>query len=360
MNDQAVLTELRERVSAAHQLRQPLRLRGAGTKEFYGADPGAAPTTTVLDLRPYHGVVDYEPSELVITARCGTPLSAIEAGLAERNQFLAFEPPAFAGDPTIGGVIAAGLSGPRRMYAGAARDFVLGATLLDARGEILRFGGQVMKNVAGFDVSRLLCGSLGILGVITQVSLKVLPRPRAEETLRFEMPVREAIEAFNRWSGQPLPLSGAAWYDGLAWLRLSGAASAVRAAQSSLGGETVDPTEAAQWWDALRHCRHPIFASDTLWRLSLPDTTPQLALPGDQLIDWGGALRWHAGETLSASEMRKVAAAAEGTAMCWRGPSPVGGRFHPLPPAVAMLTRRLKDRFDPHGIFNPGRMIAGL
>jgi len=389
MDAPAVLNELRERVIAAHQQRQPLRLRGAGTKDFYGEAAGAATAAgpSVLDLRPYRGIVDYEPSELVITARCGTPLSEIEAALADRSQFLAFEPPAFGGDPTIGGVIAAGLSGPRRMYAGAARDFVLGATLLDARGDILRFGGQVMKNVAGFDMSRLLCGSLGILGVITEVSIKVLPRPRAEETLRFAMPARQAVEAFNRWSGQPLPLSGAAWWDGVAWIRLSGAASAIRAARERLGGERVDPTAATQWWNALRHCQHPIFQTGTspantsgtlkpnssssqsttgttrdrtLWRLSLPDTTPPLELGAEPLIDGGGALRWYAYDPQSGDEPRKAASAAGGTAMCWRGPAPTSGRFHPLQPTVATLTRRLKDRFDPHGIFNPGRMIAGL
>jgi glycolate oxidase FAD binding subunit len=424
MDATAVLSELRERVMAAHQQRQPLRLRGGGTKDFYGTEPvvseapgtpsgsdgsvvapeasrGDASTAAatlrtstatthpsavpVLDLRPYRGIVDYEPSELVITARCGTPLSEIEAALADRGQFLAFEPPGFGGDPTLGGVIAAGLSGPRRMYAGAARDFVLGATLLDARGDVLRFGGQVMKNVAGFDVSRLLCGSLGILGVIIEVSLKVLPRPRAEETLRLEMPAKQAVDAFNRWSGQPLPLSGAAWWDGVAWVRLSGAASAVRAAQERLGGERVDPTTATQWWNALRHCQHPIFESNTLWRLSLPDTAPPLSLPTQPLIDWGGALRWYAidspddahaphHDTITGparenaakdthtipSDIRNLATAAGGTAMCWRGATPAGGRFHPLQATSATLTRRLKDRFDPHGIFNPGRMIAGL
>ena len=351
-----VLSELRERVSAAHDGHRPLRLRGAGTKDFYGED--AAPGD-LLELRPYRGIVDYEPSELVITARCGTPLSEIESALNDRDQFLAFEPPCFNGDPTIGGVIAAGLAGPRRMYAGAARDFVLGATLLDARGEILRFGGQVMKNVAGFDVSRLLCGSLGILGVITEVSLKVLPRPRAEETLRFEMPARQALEAFNRWSGQPLPLSAAAWCNGVAWVRLSGATAAVRAACERLGGEIADPTSAANWWSSLRHHTHSIFASATLWRLSVPDTTPPLGLPGDPLIDWGGALRWYTGDV--GADARNVASAAGGTALCWRGTPPAGGgRFHPLRPTVATLHRRLKQQFDPHGIFNPGRMMAGL
>ena len=410
------LSELRERVIAAHRERRPLRLRGAGTKDFYGeilpGDTGAGethsgeilgggtlpgktlpgetlrgatreaemPNTELLDLRPYRGIVDYEPSELVITARCGTPLSEIESALNDGGQFLAFEPPAFKGDPTIGGVIAAGLAGPRRMYAGAARDFVLGVTLLEARGEILRFGGQVMKNVAGFDVSRLLCGSLGILGVLTEVSLKVLPQPRAEETLRFEMPARQAVEAFNRWSGRPLPLSGAAWCDGVAWLRLSGAASAVRAAHERLGGERVDSTAALQWWNALRHHTHPIFENSTVWRLSVPDTTPPLDLPSNPLIDWGGALRWYAigddpdtnahnpdnrGTSTRAAEQRpsstrEAATAAGGTALCWRGQAPAGGRFHPLQPTSATLNRRLKAQFDPHGIFNPGRLIAGL
>ena len=190
------------------------------------------------------GIVDYEPSELVVTARSGTPLSEIEASLAEHGQFLAFEPPAFGGDATLGGVIAAGLSGPRRMYAGAARDFVLGDTLLTGSGEQLRFGGQVMKNVAGFDVSRLLCGSLGILGIITEVSLKVLPRPRAEATVRLELSAAAAVAAFNRWAAQPLPLSAAAWWQGQAWVRLSGAAPAVRSARERIGGELIDSTRA--------------------------------------------------------------------------------------------------------------------
>jgi glycolate oxidase FAD binding subunit len=230
-------------------------------------------------------------------------------------------------------------------------------TLLDARGEILRFGGQVMKNVAGFDVSRLLCGSLGILGVLTEISLKVLPQPRAEATLRLETPAQQAVAAFNRWSGQPLPLSGAAWCNGVAWVRLSGAASAVRAAHERLGGERVDSTAASQWWNALRHHTHPIFENDTVWRLSVPDTTPPLHLPGDPLIDWGGALRWYGSD---AANIREVAIAAQGTALCWRGAAPTGGRFHPLQPTSATLNRRLKAQFDPRGIFNPGRLIAGL
>jgi glycolate oxidase FAD binding subunit len=213
--------------------------------------------------------------------------------------------------------------------------------------------------------------------VLTQVSLKVLPQPRAEETLRFEMPARQAVEAFNRWSGQPLPLSGAAWCKGIAWVRLSGAASAVRAAHERLGGERINSTAASQWWNALRHHTHPIFTNDTVWRLSVPDTTPPLDLPGDPLIDWGGALRWYAisddpSEVASDAapamrtagqrtpKPREIAIAAHGTALCWRGAAPTGGRFHPLQPAAATLNRRLKAQFDPNGIFNPGRLIAGL
>jgi glycolate oxidase FAD binding subunit len=351
------LAQLRERVIAAHRERRPLRLRGSGTKDFYAEAP--APTTDTLDLRPYRGIIDYEPSELVITARCGTPLSEIESALAEHGQFLAFEPPAFNGDPTIGGVLAAGLSGPRRMYAGAVRDFVLGTTLLNAQGELLRFGGRVMKNVAGFDVSRLLCGSLGILGIIAEVSLKVLPRPRAEETLRFELSAKQSIEAFNRWSAQPLPISAASWCAGIAWLRLSGATAAVRAARERLGGERVDPDRSLQWWDSLRHCTHPIFNSTTLWRVSVPDTTAPLELAEEPLIDWGGALRWYAHKDV-VPRVRALASAAGGSALCWKGSEPTGTRFHPLQPSVAMLHRRLKEQFDPHGIFNPGRLIYGL
>jgi glycolate oxidase FAD binding subunit len=349
-----VLGELRERVRQAARAHQALRLKGAGSKDFYGESLAGE----VLDLTAWRGIVDYEPSELVLTARCGTRLSALEAALAAHEQFLAFEPPAFGADPTIGGVIAAGLSGPRRMYAGAARDFVLGARLLTGEGEVLRFGGQVMKNVAGFDVSRLLCGSLGILGVITEVSLKVLPRPRAEATLRLEMPAAAAIEAFNRWAAQPLPLSAAAWWQGAAWVRLSGASPAVRAAHERLGGERVADAAAHAWWEALRDCRHPLFAAQTLWRVSVPPATAALDLPGSPLIDWGGALRWYA-EVPDDHPVRAPAAAAGGSALRWRGPAPEG-RFHPLSAVAARLTRRLKERFDPGGIFNPGRLIPGL
>lgn len=354
MGDETVPSSWRERIAAAVRAGTPLRLRGAGTKDFYGETLAGE----LLELGAWRGIVDYEPSELVITVRCGTPLSEVEAALAARDQFLAFEPPSFGADPTIGGVIAAGLSGPRRMYAGAARDFVLGVRLLSAQGELLRFGGQVMKNVAGFDVSRLLCGSLGILGVITEVSLKVLPRPRVEQTVRFELPAVKAVDAFNQWAAQPLPLSGAAWCQGMAWTRLSGAPAAVRAARERLGGELIDDTAAGAFWGGLRDQQLPFFTSPSLWRVSVPAAAPSLGLAAEPLIDWGGALRWYAGLPEDAA-VRERAREVDGTALCWRGPAPQG-RFHPLATPVAQLHRRLKARFDPAGIFNPGRLVAGL
>jgi len=348
------LGPLRERLRAAHAQHRPVRLRGAGSKDFYGERLEGE----VLELAAHRGIVAYEPSELVVTARCGTRLSELEETLAAHGQFLAFEPPRFGADPTVGGLIAAGLSGPRRPYAGAARDFVLGTRLLTAAGEELRFGGEVMKNVAGFDVSRLLCGSLGILGVITEVSLKVLPLPRAEETLRLDLKAEDAVQAFNRWAGQPLPLSGAAWRQGAAWVRLSGAEPAVRAARERLGGEAVAAEAARTFWQELRDGAGASLAGATLWRVSVPPAAPPLPIPTAPLIDWGGALRWYAGVP-EGVDVRALALTAGGTAACWRGAEP-GGFFPPLPEAVARLHLRLKERFDPQRLINRGRLIADL
>jgi len=347
------LAALRDRIRAAHAARAPLRLRGGGSKDFYGE----ALRGEILDTREHRGIVSYEPSELVITARCGTPLSELGPVLAEHGQFFAFEPPRFGGDPTIGGIVAAGLSGPRRASAGAVRDFVLGAHLLDAHGELLRFGGQVMKNVAGFDVSRLLCGSLGILGLIAEVSLKVLPKPPAEMTLRFELTAPVALDYFNRWGAQPLPISATAWCEGVAYARLSGAQSALRAAQATLGGEIVDAELAHHWWRGLRHQHHAVFRDDTrrLWRLSLPSTAA-CDLGDVVLIEWGGALRWLLSDAPAAA-IRAAVVQAGGSATLWRGRRDAS-MFHPLDAANHALQRRLKQRFDPHGIFNPGRLCV--
>ena len=229
---------LAERVRSAADSKTPLRIRGGGTKDFYGR----VTQGEVLDTRGYSGIVDYEPTELFVTARCGTSLAELERMLAERNQMLAFEPPHF-GDATVGGAIATGLSGPRRATSGAARDFVLGVRIVDGRGRDLRFGGQVMKNVAGYDVSRFLAGSLGTLALITEVSLKVLPVPSASATMVLEASEADAIMMMNRWAGQALPISATCFADGRLHVRLSGAAAALRAAQPKIGGETLPESE---------------------------------------------------------------------------------------------------------------------
>ena len=353
-----IVKQFQDQVRTAAREGQTLRIRGGGSKDWYGGPLQGE----ILDTRACSGIVDYEPTELVITARCGTPLGEIEAALAERRQMLAFEPPHF-GAATLGGAIASGLSGPRRASAGALRDFVLGARLLDGRGEVLAFGGQVMKNVAGYDVSRLLAGSLGTLGLLLEVSLKVLPLPVAETTLRFAMGEADAIRSLNEWAGRPLPVSASCWADGVLALRLSGARAAVDDAVRSLrgqGGEVMP--DCAPFWLDVREQRHAFFNGDApLWRLSLPSTSGPVAL-GPQLIEWGGAQRWLRaaadpnGNADSARHIRATAAACGGHATLFRGGDKSVGVFQPLAPAIARIHERLKAGFDPAQVFNPGRM----
>jgi glycolate oxidase FAD binding subunit len=341
-----------DQVRAAAAERRALRIRGGGTKDFYGNEPRG----DLLDTRSWSGIVAYEPSELVITARCGTLLSDLVEVLFKQRQFLPFEPPGFGPGATLGGCVAAGLSGPRRASAGAVRDFVLGATILDGRGQRLAFGGRVMKNVAGYDVSRLLAGSLGTLGLILEVSLKVAPRPESELTLTFEMPQAKALESMNRWAGQPMPVSATAWRDGRLNLRLSGAPGAIRAAAERLGGEQADAAFAARYWPGIREQEDPFFALDApLWRLSLPSRASQIDLPGEQLIEWGGALRWLK-SAADAPTVRAAAAGAGGHATLFRARDRPAGAFAPLPRELARLHGELKKTFDPAGIFNPGRL----
>jgi glycolate oxidase FAD binding subunit len=347
------IEQFKEQVLAAASAGRALRIRGGGTKDWYGQRLEGE----ILDTRSHVGIVDYEPTELVITARCGTLLAEIEAVLAERNQMLAFEPPHFGAAATLGGAVAAGLSGPRRANSGALRDFVLGAKIMDGKGDVLNFGGQVMKNVAGYDVSRLLAGSLGTLGLLLEVSLKVLPRAFAETSLRFEIGEIDAIRKLNEWGGQPLPISASCWFDGILMLRLSGAQAAVDAAVKSLGGEVVPGADA--FWNSLREQRHEFFAGEgALWRLSVPSTTGAIVLRGRQLIEWGGAQRWlRAGlEEASAQDIRRTVAAVGGHATLFRGGDKGVGVFHPLAPGVAKINQRMKAAFDPSNIFNPGRM----
>ncbi|MCX8086581.1 MAG: glycolate oxidase subunit GlcE [Rhodocyclaceae bacterium] len=355
MSDTAA--QLIERVREAAQSGTPLFIRGGGSKDFYGEPPAGEP----LEVRGHAGIVAYEPTELFITARCGTPLADIEAALAEKGQCLPFEPPRFSPASTLGGVVAAGLSGPRRASAGALRDYVLGVKLIDGRGRELHFGGQVMKNVAGYDVSRLMAGSLGTLGVLLEASLKVLPRPAAEATLCFALSEAEALEKPNRWAGQPWPMAASAWHAGVLYVRLAGARAAVAAAVKQLGGEKVGAGETA-FWDALRDQTLPFFAAETLWRLAVPPTAPPLALAGETLIEWGGALRWLKSDA-PAQAIRAKAAAVGGHATLWRAPEAMKravGVFSPLPAPLMQLHKNLKAAFDPQGIFNPGRLYPNL
>lgn len=359
VNVNSCLERWTDRLQAASADRTHLRLRGSGSKDFYGQSL----TGEVFDTREYSGIVAYEPTELVVTARCGTPLAELEEALAEKGQSLAFEPPHFGTGATVGGCVASGLSGPRRAQAGALRDFVLGVKILNGQGELLNFGGQVMKNVAGYDVSRLMAGSLGTLGLIVEVSLKVLPVAVAEQTLRFELAQDKALGLLNRWGGQPLPISASAWGGNVLHVRLSGATAAVSSASRTLGGQMLAPDEAKAFWLGLREQRHDFFDGDApLWRISVPSTSPALNLPGARLVEWGGALRWLRGEaSVTDREIRQAAERAGGHAALFRADAAQKaeiGVFQPLSMPLARIQKNLKHAFDPQGIFNRGRMYS--
>jgi glycolate oxidase FAD binding subunit len=363
LHDHPPLQMLVERVQAARADKTPINICGGNTKAFYGQPARGEP----LDMRGLTGISSYEPSELVVTARAGTPLAELEAVLAEQGQCLPFEPPRFGEGGTVGGMVAAGLAGPARAALGGVRDYVLGATLLNGRAEVLSFGGQVMKNVAGYDLSRVLAGSLGTLGVICEVSLKVLPVPLATLTLRIEADQGNAIQRVNQWGGQPLPLNASAWWDGMLVLRLSGAVAAVQAARQTIGGEIVDAPMAADFWRGLRDHADEFFVSAAkavhsgagLWRLSVPATAAPLKLSGEQLLEWGGAQRWIC-TSAPAGVVREAAATAGGHAVLFRSNDPGRHTFAPLAPPLDRIHREMKRAFDPDGIFNPGRLYPNM
>ena len=371
-----VLSQMIERVRDAAAHRAPLRIRGGASKDFHG---GAPLHGEVLDTRAYTGILSYEPSELVVTVRAGTPLHALEAALAQQHQCLPFEPPHFGPGATVGGMVAAGLSGPARASVGAVRDYVLGVVLVNGRAERLTFGGQVIKNVAGYDVSRLMVGAWGTLGLIAEVSLKVLPVAPAEATLRFECSQSDALGRLQAWCGQPLPLNASCWVPdaagagaagaGTLYVRLRGAVAAVETACRTLGGERLDNAAAAAHWAACREQQLPWFAARAqqpgldVWRLSLPATAPVLALPAGvapPLIEWHGALRWVQAGREHAAALHAAAAQVGGSASLFiaggAGPASAGGHFDPISVAQRRIHERLAHSFDPAGIFNPGRM----
>lgn len=373
----AALQHLTDQIKSAATQKTPLRIRGSGSKDFYG-EPCSG---ELLDLGVWRGIIAYEPTELVVTARAGTPLVELEAALTEKGQCLAFEPPHFGAGGTVGGMVAAGLSGPARASAGGVRDYVLGVQLINGRGEQLTFGGQVMKNVAGYDVTRLMVGSLGCLGALTEVSIKVLPVAPAQTTLVFDVDQARALSQLHRWGGLPLPLNASCWVQDtttagnpeLLFVRLRGAAAAVDAAIATmfrdLPGKLVDAAQADSDWVACRDLRLPFFTTapaqgSVLWRLSVPQTTPALNLPWPQLIEWHGGQRWLWAPMDARARLRELTAAVGGFATLFIANEAdgisAGCRFSPLTGAALAVHRRLKAEFDPAGILNPGRLYPGL
>ena len=342
---------LLEQVNQALENATPLRIQGSNSKAFLGRTTAGE----ILDTRSHRGIVSYDPTELVVTARCGTPLSQLTQVLDAAQQMLPCEPPSFGDGATVGGMIACGLSGPRRPWSGSVRDFVLGTRVITGQGKLLRFGGEVMKNVAGYDLSRLMAGSYGSLGLITEVSLKVLPKPRQCLSISLEMDAERALLRLAEWGQQPLPISAACHDGSRLHLRLEGGEGSVSAAHERLGGERLE----ACWWDDLNEQRLSFFDEDQpLWRLSLPHNTPLLSLPGRQLIDWGGAQRWLKSDA-EAAYIRQVVDEVGGHATCFSH-GLTDTPFQPLPPALMRYHRNLKQQLDPRGIFNPGRLYAEL
>ncbi|GAB2486477.1 glycolate oxidase subunit GlcE [Comamonas humi] len=368
----STVSQMQERIRAAHASQTPLRIRGGGTKDFYGVRHGG----DALDTRAHAGVVSYEPSELVVTVRSGTPLLELEQLLQQQGQCLPFEPPHFGPGATVGGMVAAGLSGPTRAAVGAVRDYVLGLGMLNGQGEHLVYGGQVMKNVAGYDVSRLMAGSWGTLGLLTEISLKVLPIPKAQATLYYECSQQQALHLLAGWRAQPLPINASLWQAvddapdaGYLMVRLRGAMAAVQAAVGRMGGQMLDHAQADAMWLACREQQLPWFRhmapEHALWRLSVPATAPVLNHGeglGSALLEWGGALRWLQAPIEHAHALQALARSVGGSAVCFRLGAAVRWTssedfgLAPASPALLGVHQRLKQAFDPRGIFNPGRL----
>ncbi len=344
------LEALQQQVKQAAANATPLRICGGGSKSFYGNSTEGE----VLDVSTHSGIVDYDPAELVITLLGGCKLADVELLLAEKGQMLGFEPPHFSDQATIGGTVASGLAGPRRAFAGGIRDFILGAKVLDGRGELLNFGGRVIKNVAGFDVSRLMVGSLGSLGVLIEVSLRVIPCFETEITLVFEHDTAEShIRWINELGGRPLPLSASLWYQGRSFIRLSGSQQGVDSAANQLGGDKAEMP-----WESLREQTHPFFEGHRhINRISLPPTM-EFSLQQDQLIEWSGAQRWISDCDIERTRERLIA--RQGSLCLFRGSQEAGSVFQPVDEATMILQRNMKSRFDPAGIFNRNRLYAGL
>lgn len=341
-----------EQIALSYAQKKPLQIMGGNSKPGFRHHCAGEP----VSVRSHTGIIDYEPAELVISARAGTPLLQIEETLHRQKQMLAFEPPCFSDLATLGGTIACGLSGPRRPYAGAVRDFMLGATIINGKGQALTFGGRVMKNVAGYDLSRLMVGAMGTLGLISEISLKVLPKPEKDITLQFDFDAETAIKRCNAWSGKALPVSASCIRDGKLYLRLSGSSDALQAAQHKIGGEV---SESKTFWISMREQTHPFFTSaDSLWRLSVAPATPPLPIDGEWLIEWGGGQRWL--KTRADNKSVHQAACAAGGSATLFDKTRNQRILQPLDPGLLSLHKRLKQALDPGNILNPGALYADL
>jgi glycolate oxidase FAD binding subunit len=374
-------SEAQALLARARETHRPVEIVGHGSKGFYGQPVKPRETAETISTAGYHGIVAYDPSELVVVVRAGTPIEALEAVLAERGQRLAFEPPRFGGRGTAGGMVATGLSGPGRLSAGPCKDFILGLSVMNSDSTLLRFGGTVMKNVAGYDVSRLHTGAMGILGLILDVSIKVLPEPAARATVAMTCDMAESVSRCDHWLAEPLPISATAWASaddaapeppGLLRVRFSGAQAAVRSAVARFcteyGATELDPSTSDTFWESLRDQRLEFFippvdeSHRVLWRISVPAQTPVLPIAGPTLLEWGGALRW-VWTDQPATEVRAAAQRVGGHATLYTAPEALReahGAFAPLPAVVEAIHQRLKSELDPHHLFNPGRMYAGL
>ena len=366
--DNDITTDLQAQVKQAISNQTPLYIHGGNSKQFYGNAVDATP----LDISVHTGIINYDPSELCITVRAGTKLSDIETLLADNNQILAFEPPHYLysslnnqDTATIGGAIASGISGPSRAYTGSVRDSILGVNIINGDGEIANFGGEVMKNVAGYDLSRMMVRSQGTLGVILNISVRVIPKPEHNITLAFEASQSEALSYFQDLRKNTLPITATAWLNNTALIRLSASEQVLQSCKEKVKGD--ERLNADSFWQGVRDHTHEFFTNSKnddkpLWRFSLPPATPEkIQLDGEELIEWSGAQRWiHS--NAPANIIRDIAKSQKGYATLFNNaPSDESAtRFSELEPALFTLHKQLKNQMDPQGIFNPGRIYKGL
>ncbi|MDH5392407.1 MAG: glycolate oxidase subunit GlcE [Gammaproteobacteria bacterium] len=354
--------DLQAQILAAYKNKTHCRIEGGNSKAFIGNAPPDSQASINISTAEHTGIISYDASELVITARSGTTLHEIKQALAENNQSLPFEPPSFADSATIGGTIACNLSGPARAYSGAARDFVLGSRIINGKGDDMQFGGQVMKNVAGYDASRLMAGAYGTLGLILEVSLKVLPLAQTEITIKSQQHINSAIKNINALSAQNWPISASVYLDGHLYIRLNSSEMNCLSASQAIS-QKINATEIADskaFWTSITEQQHAFFdTSQSIARLSLPATAEDIEPGGEQLIEWGGALRWLKTD-LPIQQLRDTARTLGGHVTAYKNYPQATEYFQPLAPGMHSLHQRLNKAFDPAGILNPGRLYKEL